>query len=143
MENGKRIAVAIGFMGVLFFMSGSVYAEWKDMGPGECLGIKTYGHSLVTNESWIVNDHDGASSCLNYQWNFYNRDASIALFNILTNIILKDKSLYAVGTFEDKNQINKKQIQPFEISVALIDNGQIRLTILDKKTGIMEFWRFK
>jgi hypothetical protein len=143
MENGKRMVMRVGFVLVLFFVSVSVHAEWKDMGVGEFLGIKAYGHALVTNESWIPRDHDGASSCLHYQWNFYNRDESIALFNILTTILLKDKSLYEVGTFEDKNQINRRQEQPFETIAELYDNGQIQIVILDKKTGRMVYWRYK
>jgi hypothetical protein len=143
MKNGKRIAMAIGFMVVLFFMSVSVYAERKDMGSGECLGIKVTSHALITNESWMSRDVDGANSAMHYVWFYFNRDAAMETINMLSNIILKDKSLYEMYSFEDKNQIMRRQEKPYLVIVYLYDNGIIQIEIADRNSGRFEAWRFK
>jgi hypothetical protein len=142
-RNKKRIAVAVGFMVVLFFMSVSAYAEEKDMGPGECLGIKTYNSILVTNESWISEASEGASSLMRYTWQYFNRDAAMETINMLSNLILKNKSLYDMYSYENKNQIQRRQERPYDVTVYLFDNGNIQIQIRDKNTGRDEAWRFK
>jgi hypothetical protein len=133
--------MAIGFMVVLFFVSASVYAEYKDMGPGEVFGIKVDFHGSITNESWISND--GASSLMQYGWQFYNRDSAMVMINMLSNIILKEKSLYYVGKYENKNDIRRRPEYPFELFVQLFDNGIIRILIIDRNTGRQEYWYYK
>jgi hypothetical protein len=144
MENGKKIAMAIGFMVVLLFISASVYAEskWIDE-VGECLGIKTYGYSLTTNESWISRDVEGASSLKRYIWLFHNRDGAMKTIDILSNIVPKDKTLYEFYSYEDKKNINRRQERPFIVSISLYDNGVIQLEIFDQNTGRSEAWRYK
>jgi hypothetical protein len=140
----KGIVMTAGFMVALFFVSASVYAEtvWKE-GPVECLGIKTHGYSLVTNESWVSRDVEGASSCMQYVWTYHNRDGAMKTIDILSNIVPKDKALYEMYSYENKNSIKKKQERPHIVLVYLYDNGVIQIEIFDENTGRSEAWRFK
>ena len=138
--NTKKIIMAFGVF--LFFISVSVHADYKDLGPGEVFGIKSQWSAIISNESWIPENYDGALSYNHYGWGFFNRDSAIAMVTMLSDIILKEKSLYFVNSWENKNDKRKNE-RMFQTTVEVFNNGLVSITIQDLKTGRSERWTFK
>jgi hypothetical protein len=142
-KNKRTMAMKFAFIAIFLFLSASLYAEYRELGPGEFLGVKSLFTGTQTNESWIAEVFDGAVSYKAYYWDYYNRDSAMLMINILTDKILKEKSLFFTDKWEDKNMIIKKSQTPFAIFGYICDNGVIAVAIIDRNTGKCERWIFK
>jgi hypothetical protein len=142
-ENKRTMAMKFAFIAIFLFLSVSLYAEYRELGPGEFLGVKSFSTGAVTNESWTTEVFDGSISHKLYYWDFYHRDSAMLMMNVLTEVILKDKSLFFTDKWEDKNQIVRRSQTPFVIYGYICDNGVIAIAIIDRNTGKSERWIFK
>jgi hypothetical protein len=144
MKTKKKIVVMAGFVMVLFFMTASVFAEVKQLGPNKFLGLEFNFCTEYINESWVSQSSPGATSQKHYGGLlYYNRDTAMITVNYLMNIVLKEKTLSRIDSFEDKNAIDKKATHSFAVAARECDNGEIFIEIFEIKTGRTEVFRFK
>jgi hypothetical protein len=144
MKTKKKIVVMTGFVMVLFFMTVSVFAETKPLGPKKIYGIEFPSCVEYINESWVPGYSSGATLMTHYMGlNFLTRDSALMTASLLMGMMLKEKTLCNADLREEKWNIDKKETIPFRLVVRECDNGEIFVEILDVKTGRNERWIFK
>jgi len=139
----KKIAMIVCSMLILSCLSVFVHAEMTNLGKVNVLGIESGDTIRFTNEAWLKDVDPNANSLDQHFWSFNTKEEQFLMISTLTTLVLKNKTLYKVESWNDKSAINTKAKPQFEVFLMVFDTGVTGIMFWDRKTGLGGRYLFK